>query len=430
MACTKGHRGIRPGPSTLVAAAAALLSAALGGCNEPTGVEPEVSRILVSPANALLVGVGERMPFSATTLGPDGEQVSAEVTWSTGDPAVATVNTRGSVTAVGPGKTGVTGAAGGVSATARLEVHVREQIAHYEPGVSYFGRNGYVEYVPGELPVVFSAGHGGLLDPGEIPDRSYGVTLNDRNTLDLTWKMRQALIDLTGHAPHMILSHLRRSKLDPNREIVEAAQENPFAELAWHEFQDWIAVARSIVAADFGAGMYFDIHGHSHEVSRVELGYLLTAGELNRADAALDGVPVILRSSIREIGRTTPLPFSQLLRGPMSFGGLLGDEGVRSVPSPSDPGPGAQPYWRGGYNTRVHGSLGEGEVVSGIQLEHHFPGLRDTPENRSAYAEKVARVIRRYMLEHFGFFEPTSGITHFTHFTHSMESGHSVGTHR
>lgn len=348
------------------------------------------------------------MSFSATTLGADGSEVGAEVTWSTEDPAVATVNSRGSVTAVGAGETGVTGAAGGVSATARLEVHVRAQIAHYEPGTSYFGRNRYVEYVPGDLPVIFSAPHGGLLIPGEIPDRAWGVTENDTNTLDLTLRMRQALIDLTGHAPHMILSHLRRVKLDPNREIVEAAQENAYAELAWSEFQDWIETARSIVADEFGAGMYFDIHGHAHSVARVELGYLLTSGELNRADASLDGVPIIRRSSIREIGRTTSLPFSQLLRGPMSFGGLLGDEGVPSVPSPADPGPGAHPYWRGGYNTRIHGSLAEGEVVSGIQLEHHFPGLRDSPENRQAYADKVARAIRRYMLEHFGFFEPES----------------------
>ena len=218
--------------------------------------------------------------------------------------------------------------------------------------------------------------------------------------------MRQALIDLTGYAPHMVLSHLRRRKLDANREIVEAAQENPYAELAWHEFHDWIVTARSLVTSQFDEGMYFDIHGHAHDIARVELGYLLTSDELNRTDAALDGLPVVRRTSIREIGRTTTIPFSQVLRGPTSFGGLLADEGVPSVPSPGAPGPGAEAYFRGGYNTRIHGSLGDGEVISGIQLEHHYPGLRDTPENRQAYAEKVARVIRAFMLEHFGFFEP------------------------
>lgn len=384
------------------------LALSVAACGDHTGVEQQVSRLLVSPARALLVGVGDGMSFSATALGPDGEEVSAEVTWSTGDPAIATVNARGYVTAVAAGTTGITGTAGGVSATAELEVHVRERIARYEPGVSYFGRNGYVEYIPGELPVILSAPHGGLLRPREIADRSYGVTVNDTNTLDLTLKMRQALIDLTGYAPHIILSHLRRVKLDPNREIVEAAQDDPYAELAWHEFQDWIATARSIVTSQFGEGMYFDIHGHAHDIDRVELGYLLTSNELNRSDAALDGLPIIRRSSIREIGSTTTIPFSQVLRGATSFGGLLAEEDVPSVPSPHAPGPGNSPYWRGGYNTRVHGSVDEGEVISGIQLEHHYVGVRDTSENRRIYAEKVARVIREFMLEHFGFFEPTA----------------------
>ncbi len=392
--------------NTPALAAAALLGAALAGCGDQTGVEPQVTRVLVSPARALLVGVGDGMSFSATTLGPDGEPVSAEVVWSTGDAAVATVSARGFVTAVAAGSAGITATAGGASATAEVEVYAPEHIARYEPGVSYFGRNGYVEYIPGELPVVLAATHGGLLAPSEIPDRSYGTTLNDLNTLDLTMRMRQALIDLTGYAPHMIVSHLRRRKLDANREIVEAAQGNPYAELAWQEFHDWISVARSIVSGDFGGGMFFDIHGHSHDIDRVELGYLLTADELNRTDAALDALAVVRRTSIREIGRTTTIPFSNVLRGPTSFGGLLAGEGIPSVPSPAAPGPGSDPYWRGGYCTRLHGSLGDGEVVSGIQLEHHYPGLRDSPENRGAYAEKVARVIRLYMLEHFGFFEP------------------------
>ena len=391
-------------------AAATALCLALAGCGDQTAVEPQVSRVLVSPAKALLVGVGDGMAFSADPQGPNGQSVNANVTWSTGDPAIATVSARGFVTAVAAGTTGVTATAGGASATADLEVYVRQRIARYEPGVSYFGRNEYVEYIPGELPVILSAPHGGLLAPREISDRGSGVTLNDINTLDLTLKMRQALIDLTGYAPHMILSHLRRVKLDPNREIGEAAQDDPYAELAWNEFQDWIVTARSIVTSQFGEGMYFDIHGHAHDIARIELGYLLTSDELNRTDAALDGLPTVRRSSIREIGRTTTIPFSRVLRGPTSFGGLLAEEDVPSVPSPADPGPGAAPYFRGGYNTRLHGSVGDGEVISGIQLEHHYAGIRDTEENRRAYAVKVARVIREFMLEHFGFFEPAAGI--------------------
>ena len=397
----KTRAAAQAGPS-----ATAALCIALAACGGDTTTQPQVARVLVAPPKGLLVGVGDGMKFSATTLGADGESVGAEVAWATGDAAVATVDARGFVTAVAAGTTGITATAGGVGATAELEVYAPERITRYEPGVSYFGRARYVEYIPGELPVVLAATHGGRLDPPEVRDRSYGTVRNDLNTLDLTMKMRSALIDLTGHAPHTVVSHLRRSKLDANREIVEAAQGDPYAELAWEEFHDWIEVARSSVVAQFGGGMFFDIHGHSHDIDRLELGYLLTSDELNRTDAALDALPVIRRSSIRELGRTSSIPFSKLLRGPMSFGGLLSEEDIPSVPSPGAPSPGDEPYWRGGYNTRLYGSLTDGEFVSGIQLEHHYPGLRDTEENRRAYAEKAARVIRRFMLEHFGYFEP------------------------
>ena len=43
-----------------------------------------------------------------------------------------------------------------------------------------------------------------------------------------------------------------------------------------------------------------------------------------------------------------------------------------------------------------------------MQIEHHYRGVRDTDENRAAYAAKAAMVIRTFMLEHYGFFEAGS----------------------
>ncbi|NNM05492.1 MAG: hypothetical protein HKO65_10345, partial [Gemmatimonadetes bacterium] len=47
------------------------------------------------------------------------------------------------------------------------------------PGESYLGRNGYTEYLPGEVPLILSAPHGGDLRPAETPDRTYGTTVQD-----------------------------------------------------------------------------------------------------------------------------------------------------------------------------------------------------------------------------------------------------------
>ncbi len=377
---------------------------ACGGGGSPTG--PSVATVEVNPDAALLVGIGDGARYLATARDANGMIVSATPHWSIDNTAVATIDESGFVTSVSTGLATVTATVGGVSGTARLEVFVPRRILDYEPGRHYYGRKDYVEYIPGELPVILSSAHGGDMTPSEIPNRTFGVVRNDINSLELTLAMRQALLDLTGQAPHVILSHLHRSKLDANREIVEAAQDNPYAELAWTEFQEWIKVARAEVAGTFGKGLYFDIHGHGHDIDRLELGYLLSSDELNRADLALNSLEVVSRTSIRDLGRTSPIPFSQLLRGPTSLGGLFAGEGVPSVPSPSAPGPGDAPYFRGGYNTREHGSVTDAEVVSGIQIEHHYGGIRDTPENRAEYAARAARVIRAFMLEHYGFFEP------------------------
>ena len=391
----------------MVAARGLLLSAVFAlACGDGAPTEPDIASIAVSPGAMLLVGEGDGDRFLATARDAQGTIVSVAPAWSIDRPSVASVSDDGFVTAIANGLATVTATAGGASGSARLEVYVPPRISAFEPGRSYFGRNDYVEYIPGTLPVILSSAHGGARQPGEIPDRSFGVVTNDLNSLELTLAMSRALEDLTGHAPHVVLSHLHRRKLDANREIVEAAQRNPYAEQAWTEFQHWIEVARAAVAGEYGKGLYFDIHGHGHDIDQLELGYLLSAEELNRPDIALNSLEVVARTSIRDLGRTSPIPFSQLLRGPTSFGGLLADHGIPSVPSPATPGPGDAPYFRGGYNTREHGSVSDGDVVSGIQLEHHYSGIRDTFENRRDYSDKVARVIRAFMVEHYGFFEP------------------------
>lgn len=380
------------------------LALILIACGEPVG--PDVLMLTLDPEVGLVVGVGGTFRFTAEPQGVGGDILAVDgVTWTSADPGVASVDGEGRVTGAAVGVTMISAELRGVSGTAQVEVYEPASVSVYEPGVSYFGRGGYVEYIPGTLPVVLSAPHGGALRPGEIPDRSFGIVDSDRNTRELTMAVRDAWIDETGAAPHVVISHLHRSKLDPNREIEEAAQGSPFAEYAWTEYHEWIARARTAIASR-GEGMYFDVHGHGHPVDRVELGYLISADRLNGSDASLDGIPTIQLSSIRELGRDSGIPFSQLLRGPTSLGGFLEDEGVPSVPSPSDPSPGADPYFSGGYSTRRHGSIGDGEVVSGVQLEHHFPGLRDTDENRRAYAVDLATAVRLFMLEHIGFFEP------------------------
>ncbi len=292
------------------------------------------------------------------------------------------------------------GAAQSLRATVgNLSVDFQAQAIQPVPGLSYYGRSRYTQFFPGQLPIVLSAGHGGDLLPAEIPDRTYGTTVQDRHTMDLALRIRQAIKDQTGYWPHLVVSHLRRIKLDPNREIVEAAQGSLPAERAWWEYHTFIEIARQMVEADFGEGLYLDIHGHGHPIQRSELGYLLSGSQLALSDEDLRDLAS--RSSLKALAQKPGVDFVELIRGPLSLGSLLEDEGFPSVPSQDDPHPGGDPYFSGGYSTVVHGSR-DGGAVSGIQIECNFTGVRDTAENRQAFAEALASSLAVYFPAHFG----------------------------
>ncbi len=272
----------------------------------------------------------------------------------------------------------------------------------FTPGVSYFGRSNYIEYIAGELPVIFSAPHGGTLAPAEIPDRTYGTFTTDSNTDDLARKLRTEFGNRFGLLPHVVICRLDRDKIDCNRDIVEGAQGDPKTEIAWNEFHGFIVASRTNLIAQHGRGFYVDVHGHGHAIQRLELGYLLSSGQLGLADATLNGSTTYRnQSSIRRLATESPLNFAAVLRGSNSFGALIANEGYPAVPSPDMPNPAGDPYFDGGYNTQIYGSIGGGPI-DGLQIESNFTDVRDFGTNRTAYAQALARVLERYFAQHYG----------------------------
>ena len=53
------------------------------------------------------------------------------------------------------------------------------------------------------------------------------VLLNDGYTIDVGLEIADTIKTYTGHNPYIIINHIRRAKLDPNREITVGAQNNP-----------------------------------------------------------------------------------------------------------------------------------------------------------------------------------------------------------
>ena len=381
---------------------AAMVACVAAGCGLEAG--PEIGHVEVEPASTLIVGIGDSVAFELSVFDDDGRETRArDPVWRSSLPEVASVSQSGVAMGVGAGVASIIVELDDVADTARLEVWVPRTVGEYVPEVSYFGREEYVEYIPGTLPLILSAPHGGALRPTEIPDRSWGTMVTDSRTIETLLATREAFLEHTGEAPHVVISYLERTKLDPNREIEEAAQDNPFAEQAWREFHAFLEIAAERVEADLGAGLYVDLHGHGHDILRLELGYLLTAAQLNQADDALDAANLEGSTSVAAVAASSPLTLSALIRGPESLGAYLAREGVPAVPSPDDPHPGGDPYFSGGYNTARHGSR-EGGTVSAVQIETHRVGVRDTEENRRVFAGRLARALEGFLMEHLGFF--------------------------
>ncbi len=258
-----------------------------------------------------------------------------------------------------------------------------------------FGTKNYCEYVPGELPLVISAPHGGRLKPNDVASRTYGVRSEDSNTQDLARRISAEIRKATGKQMPLVISHLHRSKLDPNREIKEAAQGDKVAEQVWGEYHAFLTEALKAAIARHGRVFFIDLHGQSHPEVRVELGYLHSAEDYQKPAADLNSPAFIKTGSLAYLMELNPgLDYMALLHGPESLGALLEARGFLSTPSPRMPVP-SLPYFRGGYTVFRH--IPENPKMVGLQIEANRVRLRDSPEGRQRFAEALVSALQVYL---------------------------------
>jgi len=277
-----------------------------------------------------------------------------------------------------------------------------------------FSINHYIEYRPGTLNVIISVPHGGQLKPKHLPNRDFGSlidgrlvfdhkypknqsaavrTKGDKFTKELAMALSNVLEGKTGRRPHVIINNLHRLKFDSNCDRSEATFEVPEVVDAWLAYHDFIELAKRDVGK---AGLFLDIHGHSHSENWIELGYSVPAKKLNTGDYIASETSIhTLHEKLRSEGHH--INIQQLVSGPHSFGGLLSAINGYSdvvVPSPRHPGPGTGQYFSGGYNVVRHGSRNGGEI-DGIQIES--PISRRMPAEREKYAEDVGCAIVEFL---------------------------------
>tara|TARA_B100000614_G_scaffold76553_1_gene68425 strand:- start:1400 stop:2365 length:966 start_codon:yes stop_codon:yes gene_type:complete len=276
----------------------------------------------------------------------------------------------------------------------------------YNYGNIYYGRNNYVEFHPGSLPIILSAPHGGDMEPNEIPDRLYGTTVTDSNTKQITIAIKNEFISRFGKAPYIIINNLKRTKIDSNRDSIEGVQGNIYAKRAWEEYHYYIDYSKNKIIQDFNYGLFLDIHGHGANPDgfydlRTWLGYLLDKDELQLSNQELDKESYQLKSSINTLSFISNESFIEVLRGRNSLGSILDSLGYNSVPSLNYPSTNGKFYFSGGYNTKIHGSAINGSPISSIQIELPKPGIRENSLQWKNYSKALVTALEKYFKTHY-----------------------------
>lgn len=259
-------------------------------------------------------------------------------------------------------------------------------------------QDSWLETVKGNMPLVISAPHGGTIAPMEIKDRDCGTKVMDNNTAELALEIENAL-EIHGKKPYLVIARLARSKIDFNRDLETATCGNPQMEYTWRQYHEYIEEAIEEAVKKFGYAMYIDLHGQSHPIKRLELGYLLRGPALKQVheSGATDSIvsaKTSVQNLLKENGRLT---LKQLLMGEKALGTLMDQYGFPAVPSLNDPYPKeGEPYFTGGYNTRRY-TASDHPNVFGMQIEANFKGVRDSEENRKKFSEAFAKAVTVYL---------------------------------
>ena len=265
------------------------------------------------------------------------------------------------------------------------------------PGVSYFDQNNYVEYIAGNLPIIIVVPHGGTLTPLNLPViHNRGV---DNGSFETSHLLYDSIVHHTnGCFPHMIISHLHPSVMNPVREIDTAAGTHPDARNAWNEFHNFIDTSKFEITNNWGAGHYFEMHGNGHSAMWTEVGLGVSKTYLNGSDSLIHSRTNY--STVKNLCTHGGANFLEIIKGPTSLGGLLDSKGWNSVPSPSNPAPGTGGFFYAGWNTWKHGSRYSG-VIDASHVENYYVFMQTS--NRNHYSKDLSNSIIEFMNIHYGF---------------------------
>lgn len=216
----------------------------------------------------------------------------------------------------------------------------------------------YLVYKSGNSPIILSAPHGGGIKPTDIPYRMYGNRSGDSYTRRLIIE----ILNVVMTKPYYIYSDIHRSRVDLNRDIIEAAQGNKKAENIWNDWNNILGYFTSSIARKHKKGLYIDIHSHKKS-NKFEIGYGISAKDY------LD-----IRAGFETKKHSTLFPLvtennseRNILFGTSSIIGTLERFNYDVLIPDKD-----ENYLNGGYNIKKH----SGNGIGAIQIECPIPVLK------------------------------------------------------
>ena len=297
---------------------------------------------------------------------------------------------------------------------------------------------GYVRLFCGRSRVMYTTPHPGTAQPAYITDRFIGDgTFTDDDTDALSNNLRFRMFDSTGVYSPNVQFFVQRRKVEANRDTTydtaneavyrgTSAGARTFDVMGYRLYATYLAAVGGMRDACFAYHsapcLLVDVHGNSHAVQRVEVGYSgVTGSMLDAGDAAVDAYnvyasPMGLARMVDRARATSGMTLSQFVRGPASLGARLVEAGQAAIPSPADPAPnGSDGYYNGGFTVRRYacGLPKQSELPAGllfatwptpkscaIQLEHPN-AIINTTTKRTAVARAETGALLRFLADYF-----------------------------
>ena len=278
----------------------------------------------------------------------------------------------------------------------------------YTPGDIITDSQGYISYRVGNMPIIITVPHDGTLTPSTFPDRT-GSSARAENTRKVAEQFAYFFnANSNGLYPHIIYNNISRSKLDPDLNQMDGAQGNSYANLSYGTYHSFLQTAIDSVEEYFDAGILLNLVEHNHSNQRVELGYLLSASDLDLTNLQLNSYSA--QSSISQIADLSTSSFAEVIRGYNSLGTLIVGRSYTSndvtysfeaVPTLDNPTIGSTDYSSGGYTIAQYGSSNGGKI-NGIDVATPFAGFRDNANAYRALAVILEESVKIFYQENLG----------------------------